>query len=230
MKRTTLQLLQCIRCNQQRQLRYRQQLVSQRLNNHHVYKQKSPSALSNHFISVTSSIDNTVENSFGHKPAYHQGNSKYDIIRRDIYNWIASSEPTHFLTVQFPKNMRSQNLGVSKEHLRRLMARFEQSLIGSRWTKFHLPFFAFAEIGPKDGYTYHFHILFNARSYNTEQIQKSLSNACNQLSLSTDIFNLKEVETYEVIYYCLKEVKISNRSGCYDSIILSSDLFNISVK
>lgn len=110
------------------------------------------------------------------------------------------------------------------------MARFEQSLIGSRWTKFHLPFFAFAEIGPKDGYTYHFHILFNARSYNTEQIQQALNTACLQLSLSLDTFYLKEIETYEVIYYCLKEVKISNRSGCYDSIILSSDLFNISVK
>ena len=131
------------------------------------------------------------------------------------------------MTVQFPKNMRSPSLKVSKDNLRRLMARFEQCLIGSRWTKSHLPFYAFAEIGPEDGYNYHFHILFNAGSYNTEQIQNVLDNACLQLSLSFETFYLENVETYETIYYCLKDAKITNCIDGCDTIMFSSDLFNI---
>ena len=125
------------------------------------------------------------------KKAYHLGNSKYDITRRRLYDWIASSKPTHFLTVQFPMNMRSSSLDRSKDNLRRLMARFEQSLIGSRWTKAHLPFFAFAEKGPKDGYTYHFHILFNAHKYSTATLKRALNNACSQLFLSHKTYYLE---------------------------------------
>ena len=227
MKRITHQLLQYIRLNRQKQMHHRQQLVSQRQNKRCVHEQKPDSVLS---FKSKSSKENSDSDGSDPKKVYHQGNSKYDIVRRDLYNWIASSEPTHFLTVQFPKNMRSPSLEASRENLRRIMARFEQCLIGSRWTGNHLPFFAFAEIGPKNGYTYHFHILFNAGSYNTEHIQQALNNACLQLSLSLDTFYLEEVKTYEIIYYCLKEVKITNRSGCYDTIILSSDLFNISAK
>ena len=147
--------------------------------------------------------------------------------RKDIYNWIAASEPTHFLSIQFPMNMRSPSLDVSKNNLRRLMARFEQCLIGSRWTKSHLTFYAFAEKGRHDGYSYHFHILLNAGTYTTDELQKALDAACVQLALSPDICYLEETEIYEVIYYCLKGVDISNKSGCYDGIILSADLFNI---
>lgn len=227
MKRIIQQLLQYIRLNQQQQIHHRQQLVSQRQGKRSVHEQKPESALS---VKSKSSKENPDSEGSDPKRVYHQGNSEYDIARRDLYNWIASSKPTHFLTVQFPKNMRSPSLEMSRESLRRIMARFEQCLIGSRWAKSHLPFFAFAEIGPKNGYTYHFHILFNAGSYNTEQIQQALNTACLQLSLSFDTFYIEKVETYEIIYYCLKEVKITNRSGCYDSIILSSDLFNISAK
>ena len=161
------------------------------------------------------------------KKHYHEGNSKYDITRRQLYNWIAASDPTHFLSIQFPMNMRSPSLDVSKNNLRRLMARFEQCLIGSRWTKSHLPFYAFAEKGRHDGYSYHFHILLNAGTYTTDDLQKALDTACVQLALSPDICYLEETETYEVIYYCLKGVDISNKSGCHDGIILSADLFNI---
>ncbi len=221
MKRITQQLLQYILSNRQQQIKYRQQLIRQHSRKSHVHEQQDKPAPAN---------DSSDEADSYPKKVYHQGNGKYDITRRELYNWIASSEPTHFLTVQFPMNMRSPSLDVSKNNLRKLMARFEQYLIGSRWAKSHLPFYAFAEIGPKNGYTYHFHILFNAGKYNTEQIQNALNKACLQLSLPLDTIYLEKVETYEIIYYCLKEVKIANRSGCYDSIILSSDLFNISAK
>ena len=218
MKKLTQQLLQYIRHNQQQQMHHRRQLVRQCQSKSHVRKQQQKLIISD----VMSGND-----SFGPEKVYHQGNSKYDVLRRNWYDMIAASEPTHFLTVQFPKNMRSPSLKVSKDNLRRLMARFEQCLIGSRWTKSHLPFYAFAEIGPEDGYNYHFHILFNAGSYNTEQIQNALDNACLQLSLSFETFYLENVETYETIYYCLKDAKITNCIDGCDTIMFSSDLFNI---
>lgn len=218
MKKLTQQLLQYIRHNQQQQMHHRRQLVRQCQSKSHVREQQQKLIISD----VMSGNDSS-----GPEKVYHQGNSKYDILRRNWYDMIATSEPTHFLTVQFPKNMRSPSLKVSKDNLRRLMARFEQCLIGSRWAKSHLPFYAFAEIGPEDGYNYHFHILFNAGSYNTEQIQNALDNACLQLSLSFETFYLENVETYETIYYCLKDAKITNCIDGCDTIMFSSDLFNI---
>ena len=218
MKKLTQQLLQYIRHNQQQQMSHRRQLVRQCQSKSHVREQQQKLIISD----VMSGNDR-----LGPEKVYHQGNSKYDVLRRNWYDMIAASEPTHFLTVQFPKNMRSPSLKVSKDNLRRLMARFEQCLIGSRWAKSHLPFYAFAEIGPEDGYNYHFHILFNAGSYNTEQIQNALDNACLQLSLSFETFYLENVETYETIYYCLKDAKITNCIDGCDTIMFSSDLFNI---
>ena len=218
MKKLTQQLLQYIRHNQQQQMHHRRQLVQQCQSKSHVREQQQKLIISD----VMSGND-----SLGPEKVYHQGNSKYDVLRRNWYDMIAASEPTHFLTVQSPKNLRSPSLKVSKDNFRRLMARFEQCLIGSRWTKSHLPFYAFAEIGPEDGYNYHFHILFNAGSYNTEQIQNSLDNACLQLSLSFETFYLENVETYETIYYCLKDAKITNCIDGCDTIMFSSDLFNI---
>ncbi len=218
MKKLTQKLLQYIRHNQQQQMRHRRQLVRQCQCKSHVREQQQKLIISD----VMSGNDR-----LGPEKVYHQGNSKYDVLRRNWYDMIAASEPTHFLTVQFPKNMRSPSLKVSKDNLRRLMARFEQCLIGSRWAKSHLPFYAFAEIGPEDGYNYHFHILFNAGSYNTEQIQNALDNACLQLSLSFETFYLENVETYETIYYCLKDAKITNCIDGCDTIMFSSDLFNI---
>lgn len=218
MKKLTQQLLQYIRHNQQQQMRHRRQLVRQCQSKSHVREQQQKLIISD----VMSGNDR-----LGPEKVYHQGNSKYDVLRRNWYDMIAASEPTHFLTVQFPKNMRLPSLKVSKDNLRRLMARFEQCLIGSRWAKSHLPFYAFAEIGPEDGYNYHFHILFNAGSYNTEQIQNALDNACLQLSLSFETFYLENVETYETIYYCLKDAKITNCIDGCDTIMFSFDLFNI---
>ena len=198
-----IRILKRIKLHQQETILHRKQLISE-------YRSK-----------------NKLHKKAEEKKVYHEGNSKYDITRRQLYNWIAASDPTHFLSIQFPMNMRSPSLDVSKNNLRRLMARFEQCLIGSRWTKSHLPFYAFAEKGRHDGYSYHFHILLNAGTYTTDDLRNALDAACVQLSLSPDICYLEETETYEVIYYCLKGVDISNKSGCYDGIILSADLFNI---
>lgn len=43
--------------------------------------------------------------------------NKYEIKRKHIFDWIANFKPTHFLTIQFPMNMRSPDLDVSRNHL-----------------------------------------------------------------------------------------------------------------
>ena len=214
MKRITLQLLQSLSRSRQQVMSHRRQLISRHQSKSHVHEQQATSAQSANSKPKPAKV-------------YHQGDSDYDITRRQLYNWIASSNPTHFLTIQFPMNMRHPRLDVSQNNLRRLMARFEQCLIGSRWTKSHLPFYAFAEKSKKDGYTYHFHILFNAGTYDSNALQNALDNACYQLSLSPDICFLEEIETYEVIYYCLKGINICDKSNYYDCIILSDLLFNL---
>lgn len=134
MKKITQQLLQYILSNRQQQIKHRQQLIRQHSRKSHVREQQDKPA------SANDSSDGANPHP---KKVYHQGNSKYDITRRELYNWIAASEPTHFLTVQFPMNMRSPSLDVSKNNLRKLMARFEQCLIGSRWAKSHFTFLCF---------------------------------------------------------------------------------------
>ena len=123
--------------------------------------------------------------------------------------------------------MRSDNLDVSKNHLRRFMARFEQYLVGSRWTGNHAPFYAFAEKGPHDGYNYHFHVLLNCTRYSDELITKALNRACLNLSLAFETYYIEEVKDNEVIYYCLKDIKTFDKTDWYDRIIPSNILFGL---
>ena len=123
--------------------------------------------------------------------------------------------------------MRSDNLNVSKNHLRRFMARFEQYLVGSRWTGKYVPFYAFAEKGRHDGYHYHFHILLNCSGYGNEPITKALNNACLNLSLSLETYYIEEVKDNEIIYYCLKGIKAFDKTDWYDRIIPSNILFGL---
>lgn len=117
--------------------------------------------------------------------------NKYEVKRKHIFDWIANFKPTHFLTIQFPINMRSDNLDVSKNHLRRFMTRFEQYLVGSRWTNRHVRFYSFAEKGKHDCYSYHFHILLHCVRYSDELIEKALDSACLDLSLSPQTYSIK---------------------------------------
>lgn len=153
--------------------------------------------------------------------------NKYEIKRKRIYDWIAHFKPTHFLTLQFPMNMRSPFLKVSKIYLRRFMARFEQHLVGSRWTGRHVRFYAFAEKGQHDGYSYHFHLLLHCVRYSDDLIEKALDSACSDLSLSPKTYYIEKVKDNEVIYYCLKDIKTFDKTDWYDRIIPSNILFNI---
>lgn len=151
--------------------------------------------------------------------------------RRDLADWIKSFNHTHFLTLQLPENLKTSNFEVSKEHLRKIMAKFENFLLGRYWNKNHLFFMAFAEKGQSDGW--HYHILFNAGKWTTEDLQKALDKTSTSLRLPQYSLNLEPINTIEdyTNFYCIKEIRINENGNFYsDRIILSSDLFGLPYK
>lgn len=151
--------------------------------------------------------------------------------RRDLADWIKSFNHSHFLTLQLPENLKTSNFEVSKEHLRKIMAKFENFLLGRYWNKNHLFFMAFAEKGKSEGW--HYHILFNAGIWTTEDLQKALDEATTSLRLPQYSLNLKPINTTDdyTNFYCIKEIRIKENGYFYsDRIILSGDLFAVATK
>lgn len=180
------------------------------------------------FKNIFIKIYNYLQNIINHKMSntsrclLHQDNNKNDII-----NWLLSFNHTHFLTIQFPNNMKTEDSIISQDYLRRLMTKFEYCLIGRYWNKKHLPFIAFAEKGK--GSSWHYHLLINSGKYTTTQLQTALDNAANKLNLPTELINLQEITNPEKLYtYCLKEIKLyKNNKIDTNRIISSSMLFNL---
>ena len=219
MNKVTEMFLQYLRHNQEKVKFNKRSLIAK-------YK-KCNKVNDNIYAAVNDDSDTLLQEEKPKKVYIRDMKNKYEIKRKHIYDWIAHFKPTHFLTIQFPVNMRSPDLDVSKNHLRRFMARFEQHLVGSRWTDKHVRFYAFAEKGQHDGYNYHFHILLHCVRYSDELIIKALDSACSDLSLSPETYYIEDVKDNEVIYYCLKDIKTFDKTDWYDRIIPSNILFNI---
>ncbi len=219
MNKVTEMFLQYLRHNQEKVKHQKVSLIAK--------YQKCNKVNENVFATVNDGSDLLLKSEMPKKVYVRDMKNKYEIKRKHIYDWIAHFKPTHFLTIQFPMNMRSPDLNVSRNHLRKFMARFEQHLVGSRWTGRHVRFYAFAEKGQHDGYNYHFHILLHCVRYSDELIEKALDSACLDLSLSPKIYYIEKVRDNEVIYYCLKDIKTFDKTDWYDHIIPSNILFNI---
>lgn len=183
------------------------------------------------FKNIIYKIYNYLHNIINHKThntsrcLLHQNDNKTDII-----NWLSSFNHTHFLTIQFPNNMKNEDSIISEDYLRRLMAKFEYCLIGRYWNKKHLPFIAFAEKGK--GSCWHYHLLINSGKYTTNQLQTALDKAVDKLNLPTELINLQEITNPEKLYtYCLKEITL-NKNDKIDTnrIISSTILFGIENK
>ena len=74
---------------------------------------------------------------------------------------------------------------------------------------------------------YHFHVLLNCAGYSNELIMKALNSACLDLSLSFETYHIEEVKDNEIIYYCLKDIMIFDKTDWYDRIIPSNILFGL---
>lgn len=169
-------------------------------------------------------ICNYLQNIINHKTSniskclLHQNNNKNDVI-----DWLLSFNHTHFLTIQFPNNMKTEDSAVSQDYLRKLMAKFESFLIGRHWNKKHLPFITFAEKGK--GLSWHYHLLINSGKYTTNQLQTALDKASHQLNLPTELICLEEITNSErLCTYCLKEVSFYQNNKIDTNRIISSSM------
>ena len=114
-------------------LRHNQEVVKQQKVSLIAKYQKCNEVNENVFATVNDGSDLLLKSEMPKKVYVRDMKNKYEIKRKHIFDWIANFKPTHFLTIQFPMNMRSPELDVSRNHLRKFMARFEQHLVGSRW-------------------------------------------------------------------------------------------------
>ncbi len=162
----------------------------------------------------------------------HISNQSNDL-RRKLNNWIDGTyNPTHFLTLQLPNNLRRANKMNSITHLRRIMLEFERALLGRHWNKKHLPFICFEEKCILQGW--HFHILLNQREFTTQQLQNAIISVNDKFKLSSyclDLLPISFNDTQNVEEYSEKQITIKEL-GQFDSdrVILSHDLFYLPYK
>lgn len=178
----------------------------------------------NYFHNIYNHIKSKIT-SYTHECFLPQNNNKNDII-----SWLLSFNHTHFLTIQFPNNMKTEDSTISQDYLRRFMAKFEYCLIGRYWNKKHLPFIAIAEQGKAT--SWHYHLLINSGKFTINQLQTALDKAANKLNLPTELICLKEITNPEKLYtYCLKEIKLCKNNRIDTNRIISSTiLFSIENK
>ncbi len=162
---------------------------------------------------------------------YNYNNIQTKKIKNELNKWISELHPTHFLSIQFPKQMRSSNFDISQEKLKKIMKNFERNLIRRGWHKKPLPFIATAETG--EGLTWHYHILFYNCKFTMEQLLTALEKTMNYMNLPPETFNLQFItNTADDVYsYCTKET-VADINGHFDStrIILHELLLDLPVK
>ena len=151
--------------------------------------------------------------------------------KQEIIDWIFSIQPTHLITVQLPEHIKTHDAYKSREHLRRIMASFENKLLGRHWNKKHLFFIAISELGMSD--QWHYHILFNQGNFTIEELDAARFLTLSAQRLPNYSFDLRSLEEhpYYATVYCNKEIHIKD-FGKFDSsrIIPSNDLFDIPYK
>ncbi|MBE6448101.1 MAG: hypothetical protein E7018_02250 [Alphaproteobacteria bacterium] len=151
--------------------------------------------------------------------------------KQEIIDWIFSIQPTHLITIQLPEHIKTHDTYKSLQHLRRIMASFENKLLGRHWNKKHLHFRGAAELGTSN--QWHYHILFNQGNFTIEELETARFLTLSAQRLPNYSFNLMPLEEhpYYATVYCTKELHIKD-FGMFDSsrIIVSNELFDIKDK
>lgn len=236
MKKITQMILQRIRLYKQKIKNHRVLLIAK-------YKQhqgdKNDNTIEdNSSVCMCADSDNNASdignlNGVKIKESYpHDLNNPYEKRLRKIYDWVAGTKPTHFLTIHFPPSMRSCDLETATYHLKHFMQQFERNIAGTHWKKKHVQFISFAEFGEKNCYTYHFHILIHTKKYDITAIQTALDKTCDDLSLDRSICYLEDIyhcgsDYYGVIYYCLKSINPFSKKDWRARIQPSNLLFDV---
>ena len=151
-----------------------------------------------------------------------------DEIKKILNEWIGKEyQPTHFLTLQLPENIKTSDSTTSTRHLKNIMKAFEKSLMNN-WNRHHLRFIAFAENGSST--EWHYHILFNQGKFTEQKLQNAVLAATIRENLPFYCLKLDKIDEnmLAVDSYCTKEIKIY-WDGKFDSdrIIFSECLFGL---
>lgn len=235
MRKITQMILQRIRQYQQQMKNHKTSLIAKYKQHHgdkngNTFENTSAVYVNNDSDDGGSDVGNT---DISMKKSYpHDLNNPYEKKLRKIYDWVAGTKPTHFLTIHFPPSMRSCNLETATYHLKHFMQQFERNIAGTHWKKKHVQFISFAEFGDKNCYTYHFHILISTQKYDTNAIKVALDKTCDDLSLDRSICYLEDIyhcgsDYYGVIYYCLKSINPFSKADWRARIQPSNLLFDI---
>jgi hypothetical protein len=151
-------------------------------------------------------------------------------VKREINKWISSFNPSHFLSIQFPINLRSNNFNNSQKYLKDIMIKFEAILLGPKWNLTHLPFIAIAEHNKIEGWHYHIYIYDN--TFLTDKLKKALKRLCKYKNLPPETFHLDIIDK-NVGYTCSYGTKqtVADTKGHFnpDCIILSYYLFDLPI-
>lgn len=163
---------------------------------------------------------------------YDMKGSKSALIKREFNDWMVGVyNPSHFLTIQLPENLKTKNWDISRDYLKQIMIAFEKSLLKRHWNQHHLPFVCFAENGASG--EWHYHILLNQGKFTDEELQNAILETIIKQGLPFYTLQLEPIENNNecVHYYCIKEMKVYiNGNFDSDRIILSADLFGLPYK
>lgn len=234
MKKITQMILQKIQ-------QYRQKLKNHKfllfVKDKRYYGDKNDNTLKNNSSVCVCSDGNNNTSDTGNlnemKQSYlHDLKNPYEKRLRKIYDWVAGTKPTHFLTIHFPPSMRSCNLETATYHLKIFMQQFERNISGTHWKKKHVQFISFAEFGEKNCHTYHFHILLHTQKYDIDDLKAALNKTCDDLNLGYSIYNLQNIyhcgsDDYGIIYYCLKHINPLSNRDWQERIQPSNLLFDV---
>lgn len=152
------------------------------------------------------------------------------LLGKSISDWLFEFDPTHFISIQFPTEQRSYSLEKSLYKLKAVMKIFEKTLNPRHWYKKHLQFIAFAE---NTSVMWHFHLFLKNDKYPEEKILSGMDITAKKFAFSEDVIDIQKItRTPENLYsYVNKELTV-DKNAKFNSfrIILSDDLFNLSIK
>lgn len=146
-----------------------------------------------------------------------------------LQSWFSNINPQYFLSVQFPKHLRSTDLIKSNQKLCKIMSNFEKLLLGRHWNRKHIPFVAVAEHGKS--VHWHYHIYVYDCPFTPFEMQLTVHNLLVKLGLPKETLDIKPILTPGVYSYSSKEI-IADINYHFDSdrIITSEILFNLQRK
>lgn len=187
-------------------------------------------------INLIMPIPNNSTESYGQKICLYTNRqflSKKGIVKRELRKWIDGTyEPTHFISIQLPENLRYVSKENAITHLHNMMVIFERYLLKRHWNKKHLPFICLEEECAADGW--HFHIFLNKREFAEQELKNAVFAVNIKLQLPSYCIDIRHIPdslitTYE--NYGIKQIRIDEFSHFdSDRIILSHDLFNLPYK